>query len=142
MGVFATQGLVKVLVEFAADSEPQQANIPLAATPAYDLAGDDARLTEIDDETQVITHFYLPDAAGSVNSVFGMDLGTPSGSAQARFVSHPTGPLGVSKRDDLAGVVLVATPPWDAETVAAFDRSGTAVDLVVLDAEPPVERIE
>ena len=142
MGVFVTRGLVDVLVEFAADREPQQANVPLAATPAGDLAGDDSRLTEIDDETPVITHFYLPDAAGSVNSVFGMDLGTPSGGAQARFVSHPTGPLGVSTEDDLAGVVLVATPPWEADTVAAFDRSGASVELVVLDAEPPVEEIE
>ncbi|MFB6232786.1 MAG: hypothetical protein ABEH61_00865, partial [Haloarculaceae archaeon] len=63
MGVFATQGLVDILVEFAADREPQQANVPLAATPASDLAGDDSRLTEIDDETPIITHFYLPDAA-------------------------------------------------------------------------------
>ncbi|TQQ82682.1 hypothetical protein EGH24_04335 [Halonotius terrestris] len=142
MAVFVTQGLLDVLIEFAADREPGEANVPLAATPAGDLAGDDDRLPDIDDDTPVITHFYLPEAGGSVSSVFGVDLGTPSGSAQARFISHPTGPLGVSKEDDLAGVVLVATPPWDADTVAAFDRSGATVELVTLDAEPPVERIE
>jgi hypothetical protein len=140
--VLATAGLVEVLVEFAADHEPQQANVPLAATPAGDLTDDDDRLVDLDTDTPVLTHFYLPDAAGSVNSVFGMDLGTPSGGAQARFVSHPTGPLGITKADDLAGVVLVATPPWETETVTAFDRRGGNVELVVLDAEPPVERIE
>ena len=142
MTVGVTQGLLDVLVEFAADREPQRANIPLAATPAGELSGDDDRLAGIDPETPVLTHFYLPEAARSVSSVFGMDLGTPSGSAQARFVFHPTGPLGVTKTDDLAGVVLVATPPWDADTIAAFDRSGATVELVALAAEPPAETIE
>jgi hypothetical protein len=142
VAVFATSGLIDVLVEFAADREPQEANIPLGTTPAGDLSGSDSRLADLDEGTPVISHFYLPDAGSSVNSVFGMDLGTPSGSAQARFISHPTGPLGISTEDDLAGVVLVATPPWEADTVTAFDRSGATIELVVLDAEPPVERIE
>ena len=137
-----TAGLLAVLVEFAADHEPQRANVPLAATPAGDLSGSDGRLSDIDADTPVLTHFYLPEAGGAVSSVFGVDLGTPSGSAQARFVSHPTGPLGVTKTDDLAGVVLVATPPWDADTIAAFDRSGATVELVALAAEPPAETIE
>ncbi len=142
MSVFVTAGLLEVLIEFAADRDPQQANVPLAATPAGELAGDDARLSAIDPDAPVITHFYLPDAGGSVSSVFGMDLGTPSGGAQARFVSHPTGPLEVTKKDDLAGVMLVAVPPWERDTVAAFNRRGVKLDLVVLDAEPPVETIE
>lgn len=141
MTIYATQGLIEVLIEFAVDREPQQANVPLAATPAGELVGPDRRLAEIDPETPVITHFYLPDVAGSVRSVFGVDLGTPSGGAHARFISHPTGPLGVTKRDDLAGVVLVATPPWEPEEIAAFDRRGNELELVVLDGEPPEETV-
>ena len=142
MAVYATDGLLEVLIEFAADREPEEANVPIAATPAGDLDGVDSQLPELDPETPILTHFYLPDAAGSVNAVFGVDLGTPSGGAQARFVSHPTGPRAVTKTDDLAGVVLVATPPWNIETVAAFDRNSTRLELRRLDAEPPVERIE
>ncbi|MFO7834653.1 MAG: hypothetical protein R6V31_11565, partial [Halohasta sp.] len=92
MALYATEGLLEVLIEFAADREPEEANVPIAATAAGELAGVDDRLVGLDPETPVLTHFYLPDAAGSVNAVFGMDLGTPSGGAQARFVSHPTGP--------------------------------------------------
>jgi len=142
VAVYATDGLLEVLIEFAADREPEEANVPIAATPAGDLDGVDSQLPELDPETPILTHFYLPDAAGSVNAVFGVDLGTPSGGAQARFVSHPTGPRAVTKTDDLAGVVLVATPPWNIETVAAFDRNSTRLELRRLDAEPPVERIE
>jgi len=142
VAVYATDGLLEVLIEFAADREPEEANVPIAATPAGELTGVDSQLADLAPETPILTHFYLPDAAGSVNAVFGVDLGTPSGGAQARFVSHPTGPQAVTKTDDLAGVVLVATPPWDVETIMAFNRSGTRLELRRLDAEPPVERIE
>lgn len=142
MTVYATEGLVEVLIEFAVDREPQQANVPLAATPAGELDGVDAALESLDTETPVLTHFYMPDAAGSVNAVFGVDLGTPSGGAHARFVSHPSGPDGITKRDDLAGVVLVAVPPWNTETVRAYDRRGNRLDFEQLAAEPPVESIE
>lgn len=140
--MYATEGLIEVLIEFAEDRDPQQANVPIAATPAGELQGVDSQLARLDPETPVLTHFYLPDAAGSVNAVFGVDLGTPSGGAQARFVSHPTGPRAVTKTDDLAGIVLIAVPPWDPETVTAFDRSGSRLTLTQLDAEPPVETIE
>lgn len=142
MTVYTTEGLIEVLIEFAADHEPGEANVPLAATPAGQLEGVDSLLEDLDPETPVLTHFYLPDAAGSVNAVFGMDLGTPSGGAQARFVSHPTGPREISKTDDLASIVLIAVPPWDTETVDAFNRSGSRLTLRRLDAEPPVEQIE
>ncbi|MFW6321983.1 MAG: hypothetical protein ACOC0Z_09030 [Halohasta sp.] len=142
MTVYATAGLLEVLIEFAADREPGAANVPLAATPAGELAGVDARLGNLDPETPVLSHFYLPDAAGSVNAVFGMDLGTPSGGSGARFLSHPTGPRAITRTDDLASVVLIAVPPWEVEAVTAFDRSGRRLTLARLDAEPPVERIE
>lgn len=142
MTVYATEDLIEVLIEFAVDRDPQQANVPVAATPAGELDGVDSDLNGLDPETPVLTHFYMPDAAGSVNAVFGVDLGTPAGGAHARFVSHPSGPDGITKRDDLASVVLVAVPPWNAETVSAYDRSGRRLAFEQLDAEPPVESIE
>jgi len=71
-----------------------------------------------------------------VNAVFGVDIGTPAGRGGARFIA-PDGFLGVSKRDDLAAVVLVAVPPYDDDAVAAFDRAGNGIELAVLDAAPP-----
>ena len=93
--LYATAGLLDVLVEFAIDREPQQANVPLAATPATELTGTDHRLADLDPDTPVLTHFYLPDAGGAVRPVSGVDLGAPSGGAQTRSVSHPPGPLPV-----------------------------------------------
>ena len=40
-----------------------------------------------------------------------------------------------------AGVVVVAVPPYDEDSVAAFDRSGDGVELAVVDAEPPTETV-
>ena len=142
MTVYATAGLIEVLLEFAADREPQQANVPVAATPAGELEATENNLDSLDPDTPVLTHFYMPDAAGSVNAVFGVDLGTPAGGAHGRFVSHPSGPDGITKRDDLAGVVLVAVPPWNTETVRAYNRSGDQLEFKQLAAEPPVESIE
>jgi hypothetical protein len=70
-----------------------------------------------------------------------MDLGTPAGRGRARFLSHPQGPREVTERDDLAAVVLVAVPPWNAGDVRAYDRSGSRLELHVLDAEPPQESL-
>jgi hypothetical protein len=96
--------------------------------------------TDLDPETPVFTHFYMPDSGGSVSAVFGVDLGTPVGQTQGRFVSHPQGDLRLSKRDDLHEVVFVGVPPWDESSLAAFDRSGREQSLTVLDVEPPEER--
>jgi len=46
----------------------------------------------------------------------------------------------VSKRDDLHEVIFVAVPPWDEESLAAFDRSGREKELTILDVEPPEEQ--
>ena len=89
----------------------------------------------------MFTHLFLPAAGQSVRAVFGVDLGRPSGRGRGRFVSHPQGPLALTREDDLAPVVLVAVPPWEPEHVTAFDRSGRVLDLSVVDAEPPVERL-
>lgn len=134
--VYATRGLVRGLLEYAREREPESVTVALSVTPAGDLDG-----TVLDAETPVFTHFYLPDAGASVRAVFGMDLGTPPGTP-GRFLSHPTGELSVTRRDDLAEVVVVAVPPWDEASVAAFDRSGRRLELSLLDVEPPDESFE
>ncbi|NIS36997.1 MAG: hypothetical protein GWN07_39190, partial [Actinobacteria bacterium] len=60
----------------------------------------------------VFTHLYLPEAGRSVRAVFGVDLGTPSGASPGVFLSHPTGPPELTRRDELREVALVAVPPW------------------------------
>ncbi|MFC7187119.1 hypothetical protein [Halorubrum yunnanense] len=134
--IHVTRDLLTVLLERAAENDPGETNLRLSATRAGDFESD----TGLDPETPVITHF-TPDVGGSVNAVFGVDLGTPAGHGGARFLSHPEGFLGVSKTDDLAAVVLVAIPPYDGESVAAFDRSGDGMGLAAVDAAPPEESI-
>lgn len=133
--VYATSGLIDSLLRQARDREPEGVTIPLSVTAAGDLVDAD-----LPPETPVFTHFYLPGAGGSINAVFGVDLGTPVGQTEGRFVSHPRGELGLSKRDDLHAVVFVAVPPWDRDSIAVFDRHGTRQELVVVDAAPPEER--
>jgi len=88
-------------------------------------------------ETPVFTDFYMPETAASVSAVFGLDLSTPPGQTQGRFVSHPMGRLELERTDDLHEVVFVAVPPWELESLAAFDRSGRRRQLRVVDAQPP-----
>lgn len=135
--IWITEGLLSALLERAAASEPEPANVVLDATPA----GSFERDLGLDDETPVLTHLYLPEAGGSVRAVFGVDLGRPAGRGRARFRSHPQGPLALTREDDLATVVLVAVPPWEVENVAAFERSGRGLPLSVVDADPPVEHL-
>ena len=169
--VYATRGLVDSLLRQAADREPDQVTIPLAATPAGDLYDgwrDEDGVTEpagagagragqgksgeeptgavqpptdpdLTPETPVFTHFYMPNSGGSVSAVFGVDLGTPAGQTQGRFVSHPTGRLRLEKTDDFHALIFVAVPPWERDSLAVFDRTGTRQDLTVLDVEPPEE---
>lgn len=134
--VYVTRGLVETLLGMARDAEPTDVTISLAVTEAAELPD-----TDLAPETPVFTDFYLPSAGGSVNAVFGMDLGTPAGQTQGRFVSHPNGYMGVSKVDDLHEVIFVAIPPWDTDSFSAFDRSGRTVDVDILDVEPPEESL-
>ena len=108
--------------------------ISLSVTDAGELPE-----TNLPDETPGFTHFYYPDSAGSVNFVFGVDLGTPAGQTQARFVSHPNGELRLRQRDDFHERIFVAVPPWDDESLAVFDRQGQEQPLELLDVEPPEE---
>jgi hypothetical protein len=112
-------------------------SVVLASTPAGDFETD----LGIDDETPVLTHFYFPEASGSVAAVFGVDLGTPAGRGRARFVSHPQGPLEATREDTFAAALVVAVPPWDEASCAAFDRNDRELDLDVLDVEPPRETL-
>jgi len=129
---YITEGIVEYLLEYASGRDPQSVTISLDTTPARELD-----FTGVNPETPVFTHVYLPEAGSSVNAVFGMDLGTPVGQTDGRFVSHPTGELSVSETDDLHAVVFVAVPPWDRESIAAFDRSGRRLSIETLDVEPP-----
>jgi len=132
--LYATRGLVETLLRLASERDPDTTTIPLSVTEAGEIPE-----SELDPETPVFTHFYMPDVGSSVNAVFGVDLGMPVGQTQGRFVSHPKGDLRLSKRDDLKEVVFVAVPPWDEESLAVFDRRGQRQELTVLDVEPPEE---
>jgi hypothetical protein len=132
--VYATRGLVESLVTTASEADPTEVSIAIAVTPADELPG-----TTLPPETPVFTHFYMPEAGRSVNFVFGVDLGTPVGQTQGRFVSHPNGELRVRQTDDFKERVFVAVPPWTVESVAVFDRQGRDRSLELLDSHPPEE---
>ena len=137
--VYITRGLLDALLEMAAEADPDGISVVLASTPAGEFdAGIDA---DLDGETPVLTHFYFPETSGSVNAVFGVDLGTPAGRGRARFVSHANGRLEATREDTFAAAVVVAVPPWDADAVAVFDRNDRRLDLDMLDAEPPPETL-
>ena len=135
--IYATEGLIDVLVERAAESDPDPETVSLSVTPAGDLPD-----VDLPDATPVFTHFYLPTAGGSVSAVFGVDLGTPPGQTKGRFVSHPDGRREPSQTDDFHAVLFVAVPPWDRDAVAVFDRDSTERDLHLLDTEPPEELLD
>lgn len=144
--IYATRGLVDSLLRQAADRDPDEVSMTLAATAAGDLYEGDlpdaAGATadaDLESTTPVFTHFYMPNAAGSVSAVFGVDLGTPNGPTQGRFVSHPMGRLRLQQTDDFHALIFVAVPPWDTDSLAVFDRHGTRQELTLLDVEPPEE---
>jgi len=135
--VYVTRDLLTVLLDHAAAREPTAVSVQLTATPAGEFDAD----LGLAPETPVVTHFTLPEVGGSVNEVFGVELGTPAGTGRARFVSHPDGDPELTKADDLAGIVLVAVPPWDHDDVVAYDRAGARLDRTVVDASPPEESV-
>ena len=132
--VYATRGLVESLLRTASDAAPDEVSISIAVTPAAELPE-----ASLPPETPVFTHFYMPEAGGSVNFVFGVDLGTPAGQTQGRFVSHPDGELRVRQTDDFKELIFVAVPPWEPSSVAVFDRRGREKPLELLDVHPPEE---
>ncbi|MBB6647939.1 hypothetical protein [Halobellus ruber] len=135
--VYITRGLLAALLEMAAEADPDGISVVLASTSAGEFESE----LELESETPVLTHFYFPETSGSVNAVFGVDLGTPAGRGRARFVSHPDGRLAATREDTFAAALVVAVPPWESDSVAAFDRNDRRLDLDVLDVEPPQERL-
>lgn len=135
--VYATRGLVEVLLSFARDADPDSVSVALVATPAGDIDGAD-----LPPETPVFTDFYLPGAGDSLARIFGVDLSIPPGGTGGRFLSHPTGERGVSTRDDFHARMLIAVPPWDVDSVAAYDRRGRRLPLELLDVDPPRRSVE
>ena len=141
--VYITRGLLDALLEMAAAADPDDISVVLASTPVGEFEGgiDSDLDLDLDTDTAVLTHFYFPETSGSVNAVFGVDLGTPAGQGRARFVSHPTGRLEATREDTFAAALLIAVPPWNTESIAAFDRNDRKLDLDVVDAEPPEETL-
>ncbi len=135
--VYLTRGLAEWLLEMSAEEEPEQFAVALEVTSAGEFEAD----LGLAEEVPVFTHFYHPDAGRSVTAVFGMDFSTPMGMTKGRFVSHPRGNLSVTLRDDLHAVVLVAIPPWELASLAAFDRAGRKKTIELVDAEPPEEAL-
>lgn len=134
--IYLTRGLRDTLLRFGEQHDPDSTTVPLAVTKAKNLPE-----TDLDEETPVFTHFYFPNERDALNAVFGIDLGTPAAQTPGVFVSHPRGDLRVSKRDDLREFVFVGVPPWDEESIRAFDRKGKPVELEILDVDPPEERL-
>lgn len=134
--VHITAGLLDVLLEHAADAEPESVSIALGATDG--TAFDDPAVPA---DAEVLSHFYLPDAGRANSAVFGMDLSVSPGETAGRFVSHPDGDATLTARDDLHATVIVAVPPWTPDDGIAYDRSGLRRPLGVLDVEPPEEQL-
>ena len=139
--VYITRGLLDALLEMAAAADPDDISVVLASTPVGEFEGGIDSDLDLDTDTAVLTHFYFPETSGSVNAVFGVDLGTPAGQGRARVVSHPTGRLEATREDTFAAALLIAVPPWNTESIAAFDRNDRKLDLDVVDAEPPEETL-
>lgn len=117
---YVSEGLLEVLLEMAADADPQEVSIHLAVTTAGDLDID----SELAPETKVFSDFYLPSTGDSIEAVFGMDVSHPPGQTPGIFVSHPDGYLELRQGDEFAERIIVAVPPWGVEDVLVFDRRG------------------
>lgn len=134
--IFITSGLLDGLLSLAATQTGRSLSVPLIATPASDLDASD-----IPEDSMVFTDFYLPDSAASVSSVFGIDLGTPTVRTDGRFISHPDHYLGVSVTDDFHQIMIIAVPPWDHESVGAFSRDNTRIELSIIDIDYRTESV-
>lgn len=134
--LYVTRGLVDTLLGFAAERDPDSVTVPLSVTRAANLPG-----VDLQDETPVFTHFYMPSEGDAINAVFGMQLGIPSGETPGIFVSHPVQQLELTREDDLREAVFIAVPPWTDDSLKAFERNGDEQAYTVLDIEPPEESL-
>lgn len=145
--LFVTGPLLDVLLELARDADPRPANVQLiesdvAALEPISAGETQVQLTDVPADEPVFSDFYFPDVGRALNFVFGVDLGTPAGTTQGRFLSHPDGDPGLTVRDDLHAVVLVAVPPWTPENVVAYAPDGTRRELRLVAAGTPGDDFE
>jgi hypothetical protein len=143
--VYATRGLLDVLLELAADRDPGEFSAPLQVSPATDLEAEDetAVLEELDPDLPVFTDFYFPSTGRAVDAVFGVDVTVPHAQTQGRFIAHPEGLDSISIEDDLHEVVIVAVPPWCQDSIKAYDRRGRRLPITAVPgapAAPPFEQ--
>lgn len=139
--VLVTRPLLDVLLELARDADPQGVSIGLTLSRAGDLdpsEDGDRSLAELDEDTPVFADFYFPETGASIEAVFGMDLSTPVGVA-GRFISHPDGDPEMRVTDDFAARVLLAIPPYERDSVRAYDRRGRRDFEVIAAASPEPE---
>ncbi|QZA89237.1 hypothetical protein K0C01_03570 [Salinarchaeum sp. IM2453] len=137
--VYITEGLVKALLEIASRQDPQPVSVDLGATKAREYNDVSDKLGA---ETLILTDMYMPTDQQSVSAVFGMDISTPAGRTYGRFVSHPDGTLGLTTKDNLHEIVIVAVPPWNQKQIKAFDRKGKAMSMEMLDVDLPESEID
>jgi len=142
--LYVTEDLLSVLLDFAADSDPEAVSIALKTTPAADLdwPTQPGRDEPPPAETEVFSGFYFPTECGALEAVFGMELGIPTTRTGGRFLSHPSGSLELSVTDDLHSTLLLCVPPYETETVVAYSRSGTRLEIVELDATVPEQPLD
>ncbi|WP_332899065.1 hypothetical protein [Haladaptatus sp. CMSO5] len=130
--VYATHGLLTVLLDYAKTATPAAVTFALGTTPA----GSFTDTLDLPAETAVFSHFYLADAGTSVSAVFGVDLNSPATTPQGRFISAPDG-FDESRTDiEFIQPVFVATPPWDEDAIRVYDETGTVQPLTIVDATP------
>ncbi len=137
--VYLTDGLLDALLDLAARRDPGSLSAALSTTSAGELQFEatETQPRGMTADTSVFTDMYVPPDTQAVDAVFGVEVTVPHGQTRGRFISHPTGRLEVSARDDLNEVVLIAVPPWTPEDVAAFNRAGEHLPMQTLAAVPP-----
>lgn len=135
--VYVTAGLIDVLLELAADREPNSVSVALSSTPAAELGVEDSATPAPD--TPVLSDFYLPSEGRSIDAVFGVDISEPHGQTAAQFVSHPDGDPQVRETDDIREVTIVAIPPWDRDSVQAYNRGNEALSIELVAVEEELE---
>ncbi|WP_336359324.1 hypothetical protein [Haladaptatus sp. ZSTT2] len=134
--VYATRGLLTILLEYARTEAPEPVVFTLSTTPA----GSFTEPLSVPEETPVFSHFYLAGDT-SVSAVFGVDLNNPAKKSHGRFVSYPDGFDDSPASGKVGSTVFIATPPWDDDSVRVYDATGTEQPLTIVDAEPPEDAL-
>jgi hypothetical protein len=135
---YITRGLLDGLLEMSASQEPSSLSVVLNATAAENFDSD----ITVEPTIEILSHFYFPQSEAPVTAVFGMELGVPAGRGKARFISHPQGPPEPTQRDTHAGVIIIAIPPWEADSCAVYDRHSNRLELEIINAAPPENRLD